>query len=114
MAALKVIPKDEVLALEDKEIRTLLITAYAVEDVQFPEYTDPAWKVVIPARRFLGLKIVISEENGVSLDRHYWIDSRRLIGILLPLLAQSGGVPRRYRIHKHGTPPDSYYEAKAT
>ena len=107
---MKVIPKEEVLSLEDGETRTLLITAFLVEEVKFPEYKDPAWERVIPARQFPALRIEITEENHVPLERHYWIDSRRLIGQLRPMLKQPGGVPGRYRILKHGVPPKSHYE----
>ena len=107
--ALKVIPKGEVLPLEDKETRTLLIVAYSVEEVQFPEYSDPAWDTVIPARQFVALKILVTEENGVPVSRHYWIDSKRLIGALLPFLKRAGGLPRKYSISKEGIPPKSHY-----
>lgn len=110
----EVIPKEEVLSLEDGETRTLHIVAYAVEEVQFPEYTDPTWKTTIPARRFPALLIHITEENGRPLRRHYWIDSRRLILSLLPLLEEAGGIRRTYRVTKHGTPPHSHYEVAIT
>ena len=107
---MRVIPKEEVFSLEDGETRTLYITSFHVEEVRFPEYSDPAWERVIPARQFPALRIEITEENHVPLERHYWIDSRRLIGLLRPMLKQPGGVPGRYRILKHGVPPKSHYE----
>jgi len=111
---MEVIPKDEVFSIEDGETRILLIESYRVEEVQFPEYSDPAWTVTIPARRFPALRVEISEENGSPLRRHYWIDSKRLIGALLSHLEGPGGTPRRYRITKSGTPPASYYRVELT
>ena len=101
------------LSLEDEESRTLLITEYRVELVHFPEYTDPAWDRTIPARTFEALRIFITEENEVPIIWHYWIDSKRLIALLLPLLQEPGGTPRRYLIKKHGIPPKSYYHVSA-
>lgn len=106
---MKIIPKAEVLSLEDQEIRYLLITAFREEHVSFPEYTDPAWDRKIPPRDFLALRIEISEENDRPRARHYWIDSKRLIGVLLPLLKQPAGTPRLYKIKKFGLPPASHY-----
>lgn len=111
MNALKIIPKEEVLSLEDAEIRTLRIISFSREEVQFPEYSDPAWDRTIPARHFEAMKIDIIEENGRPVTRHYWIDSKRLIGVLEPLLSRAGGLPGTYAITKHGLPPDSHYEA---
>ena len=111
--SLKAIPKAEVLSLEDAETRILLITAFRVEEAQFPEYTDPAWKRVIPPRRFPALRIEIAEENGAPIERHYWIDSKRLIAALLPKLEEPGGVPRHYKITKFGLPPKSHYTVEA-
>jgi len=107
---LETIPKADVLSLEDEESRTLLITGYRQEVVHFPEYSDPAWTMTIPARTFKALKIYISRENETLGYRFYWIDSKRLIGVLLPLLQQPGGTPRRYLIVKHGIPPKSAYD----
>ena len=106
---MQVIPKDEVFSIEDTETRVLLITAYKMELVQFPEYSDPAWEGSIPARQFEALRIEIAEENGAPLERHYWIDSKRLIGLLLPLLERPGSTPQRYKITKFGIPPKSSY-----
>lgn len=113
MAEIKVIPKDEVLSLEDGETRVLLIVDFRYEEVKFPEYSDPAWTRTIPARQFVALQIDITEENGEPLKRRYWIDSLRLMYILRALLAQWDAVPRRYHIIKHGFPPDSHYEVAA-
>ena len=106
---MKVIPKEEVLSLEDGETRTLRIIAYMTEEVQFPEYTDPAWLRSIPPRQFRALRIEISHENEKLVRRHYWIDSKRLIFRLLPHLKSARGVPATYKIHKRGVPPDSRY-----
>ena len=98
--------------MEDGETRQLLITAYRFEEVQFPEYSDAAWTVTIPPRRFRAMRIEIAEENGRPLRRHYWIDSLRLIYVLSPKLSRPGGVPNSYQITKHGIPPKSWYEVK--
>lgn len=111
---LRVIPKEEVLSLEDEEHRTLLITDFTLELVHFPEYSDPAWTTKIPARTFRALRIHITEENRSPMDRWYWIDSKRLIGLLFPLLNQDPFIPRRYLIRKHGIPPKSFYEVSVT
>lgn len=98
------------LSLEDEEYRTLVIDGYDVELVHFPEYSDPAWTTTIPARTFKALRIDVSKENEAPTIRHYWIDSKRLAGLLLPLLRQPGGLHQRYLIRKHGIPPKSFYE----
>lgn len=95
-------------------MRTLRITGYSLEEVHFPEYSDPTWTVKIPARTFTALRIEIDEENEELRARHYWIDSKRLMAVLLPLLSGPGGTPRTYLIRKHGIPPKSAYDVSIT
>lgn len=106
---MKIIPKEDVLSIEDQEERALRIVSFSTEEVQFPEYTDPTWNGPIPARQFVALRIDITHENGKPVTRHYWIDSKRLIYLLKPRLMLPNGVPANYKIQKFGFPPDSTY-----
>lgn len=106
---METIPKEEVFSIEDRESRLLFITSYRLERVHFPEYSDPAWDRVIPPRTFKALRIEISRENGLPGERHYWIDSKRLMYSLLRYLEKPGSMPRAYQIRKYGLPPNSQY-----
>ena len=100
------VEEGQVLAMEDGETRVFRIERYHVAEADFPQMG------VVPPRKFRALRLLISREDNRPVEREYWIDSKRLIAGLLPLLQGPAGCPGTYKIHKIGVPPRSTYEVK--